>query len=100
MGLFSFFGDGEHRVFDYKPIYYDKEEEERKQKFRAVDGSAEKEKAEGTYAPGTYIKGAFKGGAYQRSRNHTSRVQRIIGIVTMILIFAVLYFIAKFYTLI
>ena len=44
MGLFSFFGDGEHRVFDYKPIYYDKEAEERRQKFGRVDGTLDKEK--------------------------------------------------------
>ena len=26
MGLFNFFGENEHRVFNYKPIYYDPEE--------------------------------------------------------------------------
>ena len=99
MGLFNFFGDSEHRVFDYKPIYYDKAEEERKEKFRAVDGSLEKEKAEGTYAPGSYIKGSMRGFAYQRQKGHTTKIQKIIGIVTMILIFAVLYFIARFYSI-
>ena len=42
MGYFNFFGDNEHRVFNYKPIYYDPQEEERKRKFGAVDGSLEK----------------------------------------------------------
>ena len=32
MGVFNFFGDNEHRVFNYKPIYYNPEEEERKRK--------------------------------------------------------------------
>ena len=41
MGLFNFFGDNEHRVFNYKPMYYDKDAEERKRKFGAVDGSAD-----------------------------------------------------------
>ena len=30
MGIFNFFGEQEHKVFDYKPIYFDKEKEERK----------------------------------------------------------------------
>ena len=43
MGLFNFFGENEHRVFNYKPIYYDPEEEERKRRYsqwqRAVERS-------------------------------------------------------------
>ena len=91
MGMFNFFGDSEHKVFDYKPIYYNKEEDERKRKFGAVDGSA--------YAPGSYIKGSMRDGNYQQTKTHMSKVHTIIGIVTMILIFGVLYFIAKFYSL-
>ena len=30
MGFFTFPGEQEHRKFNYKPIYYDKEEEERR----------------------------------------------------------------------
>ena len=41
MALFNFFGDNEHRVFNYKPIYYDPAEEERKRRFGAVDGTME-----------------------------------------------------------
>ena len=90
MGFFNLFGDNEHRVFNYKPIYYNQEEDERRRKFGAVDGTLEKEKQEGTYVPGSYIKG---------SRTHMQKAQVIIGIVSMILIFVVLYFIAKFYSL-
>lgn len=99
MGLFNFFGDNEHRVFNYKPVYYNKEEDERKRMFGAVDGSLDKQKKDGTYVPGSYIKGSMRDGAYQSTRAHMSKVQTIIGIVTLILIFAVLYFIAKFYSL-
>lgn len=91
MGVFNFFGDGEHRVFNYKPIYYNKEEEERKRKFGAVDGSA--------YVPGSYIQGSLRDGGYQKTKSHMSKVQTIIGIVTLLLICAVLYFIAKFYSI-
>lgn len=99
MGFFNMFGDNEHRVFNYKPIYYDPAEEERKRKFGAVDGSMKKDKAEGIYTPGSYIKGAMRDGNYQNTRGHLKKAQIIIGIVSMILIFAILYLIAKFYSL-
>jgi len=99
MALFNFFGESEHNVFDYKPIYYDKKEEERRRMFGAVDGSADKKAADGSYAPGSYIKGALRGGNYQKSHGHMRRTQSIIGIISLVLIFVVLYFIAKFYTL-
>ncbi|MBS7274524.1 MAG: hypothetical protein Q4D10_00380 [Bacteroidales bacterium] len=99
MGYFNMFGDNEHRVFNYKPIYYNPEEEERKRKFGAVDGSVDKEKKDGTYVPGSYIKGSFRDGNYQRTRTPMRRAQTIIGIITLILIFVVLYFIAKFYSM-
>lgn len=99
MGMFSFFGDNEHRVFNYKPIYYDPEKEELKRKFGAVDGSLEKDKEEGTYTPGSYIKGSMRDGAYSRTRGHMTKTQTIIGIITAILIVAVLLLITKFYAL-
>ena len=101
MGMFNFFGEGEHRVFNYKPIYYDEEEQKRKEFFgddlnpKKSDGSSKD-----TYVPGSYIKGNMSNGAYKRTREHMSKTQTIIGIVTLILIFAVLYFIAKFYSMI
>lgn len=98
MGLFNFFGDNEHRVFNYKPIYYDPAKEEMKRRFGAVDGSLDKDKKSGTYVPGSYIKGSLRDGAYQRTRSHNSKLQTIIGIITMILIFVVLYLVAKFYS--
>jgi len=97
MGLFNFFGESEHRVFNYKPIYYDPEEEERKRMFGAVDGTLDKEKEKGTYVPGSYIQGSMRDGAYRRTRSHMGKTQTIIGIITMLLIVAVLFFILKFY---
>lgn len=99
MGLFNFFGENEHRVFNYKPIYYDPEEEKRRQMFGAVDGTLEREKEKGTYVPGSYIKGSLRDGNYSRTRNHMGKLQTIIGIITLLLIVAVLYFIAKFYSM-
>lgn len=107
MGMFNFFGDSEHRVFNYKPIYYNPEEEERKRRFGRVDGSLEKGSSSSnggteqgdrsSYVPGSYIKGAFKDGNYRVSKGHNTKVQTITGIITMLLVFVVLYMIAKFY---
>ena len=99
MGFFNFFGDDEHRVFNYKPMYYDKEKEDRMRKFKAVDGSMDAEKKDGDYVPGTYLHGAFRDGAYQSTRSRMKSAHTVIGIVTLLLIVAVLYFILKFYTL-
>ena len=33
MAIFNWFGEPEHRVFNYKPRYYDPEKEDRKKKF-------------------------------------------------------------------
>ena len=56
MGFFTFPGQQEHRKFNYRPIYYDKDEEERRQVFGKVDGrldaEKEKEKATGEYKAG------------------------------------------------
>jgi len=97
MGLFNFYGEGEHRVFKYRPIYYNVEEEERRRKFGHVDGTFEKEKKEGTYVPGSYIKGNLRDGNYQELKSPMKKAHTIIGIVTMILIFVVLILIARFY---
>lgn len=99
MGLFNFFGEQEHNTYDYKPIYFDKEKEELKKKFGRVDGSMDAEKEKGSYVPGSYIKGSFRDGHYQRSVKSGHKAQNIIGLIGLLLIFAVLFFIAKFYTL-
>jgi len=99
MGVFNIFGEQEHKVFDYKPVYYDKAEDERKQKFGKVDGSLDREKKEGVYTPGSYIKGSMRDGRYQRTRTSANKAQNIIGLVGLVLIAVVLIYIAKFYTL-
>lgn len=86
---FGFFGTPEHRVFNYKPRYYDPEKEALKEKFGHVDGT-KKEK----YTPGSYISGSFRDGNYQKQRGASS-AQKIIGAIALILLFVVIIFIAK-----
>ena len=103
MGLFNMFGEQEHRVFNYKPIYFDPEKEKRRRMFGAVDGSLEREKEkakeEGTYVPGAYLKESMREGRESRRRSHSNKAQNIIGLVGLLLVFIVLFYIAKFYTL-
>ena len=97
---FGFFGSQEHRVFNYKPRYYDPEEEERRRLFGDVDGTNEKAKEEGKYVPGSSIRGAWRDGNYKRTRSTASRTQAIIGLITLLLIALVLIYITKIYALI
>ena len=96
---FGFFGDQEHRVFNYKPRYYDPEEEKRREMFGDVAGTNEKAKEKGEYVPGQHLRGAFRDGNYKRTRGAANRVQNIIGLVTLLLIAVVLVYITKFYSL-
>lgn len=107
MGInFNIFGTSEHRVFNYKPRYYDKEKQDRKDFFGNSDENVKKDEAEknaGTaekkeYAPGTYLKGSFRDGNYQRTKP-ANKSHQIIGLVGLILFFIVLIYIAKFYSL-
>lgn len=91
---FSLFGTPEHRVFNYKPRYYDPEKEALKEKFGKVDGRLEKE----PYVPGSYLKGSFRNGNYQKTRG-ANKAQKIIGAIGLAIFFVVLVYITKFYSL-
>ena len=99
MGIFNWFGEQEHNTFDYKPIYYDKEKDELRQKFGHVDGTFDDEKKDGTYVPGSYIKGSLRDGNYQKSVRAGSKAQGIIGLIGLALVVIVLYYIINFYSL-
>lgn len=100
MAGFGWFGEQEHRVFNYKPIYYDPAEEERRRMFGKVDGSMDKEGSKDgkAYTPGSYIQGSFRNGNYARRKGAT-KAQSIIGIVGLVLVIVVLTYIARFYSL-
>lgn len=91
---FGWFGDREHKVFDFKPRYYDPEKEALKEKFGRVDGSVESK--DRPYVPGSLLRGAFRNGPKKRESN---RAQKIITLVGLILFAIVMIYIAKFYTL-
>ena len=94
---FGFFGNQPHRVFNYKPRYYNPEEEERRRMFGDVDGTNEKARESGKYVPGSSLRGAFRNGNYQKTRNSMSTAHTIITIVTLVLIVVSLIYMAKFF---
>ena len=89
---FSFFGKQEVRKFNYRPRFYDPETEERRKKY----GDFTKPKEKEGYVPGQYVKGSLRDGNYSRKED-ISRNQKVIGMVTMVLLFAVIYLIYKYF---
>ena len=87
---FSFFGKQEVRRFSYRPRFYDPEVEERRKKY----GDFTKPKEE--YKAGSHIKGSFRDGNYQKTHD-VAQNQKAIGVVTIILLFAVVYLIYKYF---
>ena len=88
---FSFFGKQEVRKFNYRPRFYDPETEERRKKY----GDFTKPRPEG-YMPGQHVKGSLRDRRYARTEE-VGKNQKVIGMVTMALLFAVVYLIYKYF---
>ena len=86
-------------MFNYKPRYYDPEEEKRRQMFGDVDGTNEAARKEGKYVPGSSLRGAFRDGNYQKTRSSIGKAHGLITLVTLALVVVVLIYIAKFFEL-
>lgn len=91
---FSFFGTNDHRVFNYKPRYLDEEKQQRQEIFGKVDGSAKKE----TYVPGSYLRGSFTGENSQLRRGN-GKAQKFIGLIALVLAFAIIFLVVKMWPL-
>lgn len=89
----SFFGTQEHRKFKYTPRFYDPEKERRKEIFGHVDGTFEKEDRK----PGDYIRRNMR--SNRPKVDATTKAQKYIGLVGMILFVVVLLYIVKFYAM-
>ncbi len=90
MGIGRFFKLPQYNVFDYKPRFYNPEEEARKQqlnKLRENLGKAPIEELHNDAKPGSTIKGSFKPKMSRTSFSKRSSVTRIF-IFTAILFFA------------
>ena len=87
---FSWFGKQEVRRFNYRPRFYDPEVEERRKKYGDFT------KKEEGYIPGKYVKGSFRDGSYQKTRD-MSQNQKVLGMITIILLFAVVYLVYRYF---
>ena len=65
--------------------------EERREKY----GDFTKPKQEG-YVPGQHLKGSLRNGNYSRTRD-VSRNQKALGAITMLLLFAVVYLVYRYF---
>ena len=88
---FNFFGTQEVRKFNYRPRFYDPEAEERRKKY----GDFTKPKDE-KYVPGNIVKGSLRDGNYSRTEE-IGKNQKVIGMVTTFLLFAVIFLIVRYY---
>lgn len=89
---FNFFGTQEVRKFNYRPRFYDPEAEERRKKYGDFTKPKENEK----YVPGQHVRGSLRDGNYSKTED-VSRNQKIIGIITVILLFVMVYLIYKYF---
>lgn len=105
---FGFFGTPQHRQFNYKPVYYDPEKEARQERIRRAQEAAKAEQAgaespveeeKKPYVPGMYVKGSVTNRAYRVERG-ANKSQKILGAVALLLAFAVIILIAKYFPLI
>ena len=81
---FNFFGKQEVRRFNYRPRFYDPEEEARKEKFG--DHSKDKKAQKKEYVPGSYVKGSLRDGSYKDTKEVTKN-QKFLGMLAVLLIF-------------
>lgn len=96
MAFFNFFGEGEHRVFRYKPRYYNEDKKNLSRRF-GDDGKDAEQKDE-DYVPGSIIKQNMADGGVER-KSHMPAINKYLGIASLLLIAVILYYIAKYFTL-
>jgi len=86
----SFFRTSQHRVFNYKPVYWDpkKEEFETRVKQAREKYSVQKTGKDASYAPGSLIRGSFRKRP-ELKRGYPAR-QKMIRIVVILLLAALL----------
>ncbi|MDR2585037.1 MAG: hypothetical protein LBC84_02285 [Prevotellaceae bacterium] len=99
----SFFKTPKHRVFNYKPLYYNAEKEELQERLARIRAEMEREAGTGDdlrtreerlHFPGKSIRGSFQKSLYENRRHAgNNRYTRIIMILSiLVLLIAVFYF--------
>jgi len=90
----SFFKTPKHRVFNYQPLYYDEKKEAMQERY-ARQHEEEKGKEQG-YIPGRLLRGNLRRAVYHNRRGTGSvLLNRIIILVSLIILLFVAYYVAK-----
>lgn len=91
----------QHRVFNYRPVYYDPEKEQFREKLRKK--AAERELEESAqepskdYVPGSIIQGSFRDGAYRTRKTEGGTLVRIFKYLALVAVAGLLYYFAKYF---
>lgn len=103
--MISFFSTPEHKVFTYKPRYYDPEKERIKQAYEKKrleamrNGEPVPEEEVPEYVPGASLRASFENHRFEQKVSDSSRkgIHTIIMVVSLILAIVIVYLIfAKF----
>lgn len=94
----SFFGNQKHKVFNYKPIFWNPEKEELQERIRASREKYSKEKADAddhAYVPGSSIRGAMRDPLQQKSNvPGNNKIVRAIIIISFAALLGMLFYFA------
>ena len=97
----SFFKTPKHKVFTYRPIFYDPEKERLEERRKARDAAREAEGVEGSEVterrqldyPGKNIRGSFQKSLYENRRHvATNSFTRIVVILSILLLFILIFY--------
>lgn len=97
MGLrISFFNTPSHRVFNYRPRYYDETKEhirELEEKYGKTEGAPQEEKR---YIPGAAIQRAYREGLEgQRRSSDSGKVKKLIILLSILAAMIAAYYLAQ-----
>ena len=88
----SFFKTPKHKVFTYRPIFYDPEKERLEERRKAHDAAREAERRQLDY-PGKNIRGSFQKSLYENRRHvATNSFTRIVVILSILLFFILIFY--------
>ncbi len=103
MGVGSFFKLPSYNVFDYKPRFYNPEEEERKEKLKILRQEKDKPTMDSDlneYKPGSTIKGSFRPRMTRKSYKNYNYTVRLLVIIAALFFLAYILLVADLTSLI
>ena len=89
---FAFFKEPSHKVFNYKPRFYDPAKEELERKIDEAE-----RQSRGEYVPGAAIRGSFQRMRMESKRSRAvSPAKRILTLITIAIILLALFYFSEY----